>query len=121
MRNIAAGSLGKPTLPLTGHIRNSRRRDINANQRKTNHWDEATIAFKTYNTVHSAIKKQIIAVFEPMYLEILNDDLVGFANTTAIDMLVHLFLSYGSIMAVYIKQNFENMRNAWNPQQPVDT
>jgi hypothetical protein len=36
-------------------------------------------------------------------------------------MLDHLFLSYGSITAVYIEQNFENMRKAWDPQQPVET
>jgi hypothetical protein len=56
-----------------------------------------------------------------MYIEILNDDLVGFANTTSRDMLDHIFLSYGSITAVDIEQNFENMRKAWDPQQPVET
>jgi hypothetical protein len=76
------------------------------------HWKEATTAFKTYNTVQIALKKQIITVVKPMYIEILNDDLVGFANTTSRDMLDHLFLSYGSITAVDIEQNFENMRTA---------
>jgi hypothetical protein len=84
-------------------------------------WEEATTDFKTYNTVQSALKKQIITVIEPMYIEILNDDLVGFANTTSRDMLDHLFLSYGSITAVDIEQNFESMRKAWDPQQPVET
>jgi hypothetical protein len=54
-----------------------------------------------------------------MYIEILNDDLLGFANTTFRDMLDHLFLSYGSIKSVDIEKNFENMRKAWDPQQPV--
>jgi hypothetical protein len=62
-----------------------------------------------YNTVQSALKKQIITVIESMYIEILNDDLVGFANTTSQDMLDHLFLSYGSITALDIEQNFENV------------
>jgi hypothetical protein len=70
--------------------------------------------------VQSALKKQIITVIEPMYIEILNDELVGFANTTSRYMLDHLFLSYGSITAVDIEQNFENMRKAWDPQQPVE-
>jgi hypothetical protein len=56
-----------------------------------------------------------------MYLEILNDDLVGFANTTSRDILDHLFLSYRSITAVDIEHNFENMRTEWEPQQPVET
>jgi hypothetical protein len=75
-----------------------------------NNWEEATIALKTYNTVQSDLKKQIITVVEPMYIEILNDDLVGFANTTSRDTLDHHFLSYGSITALDIEQNFENMR-----------
>jgi hypothetical protein len=85
------------------------------------HWEEATADFKTYNTVQSALKKKIITLIEPMYIEILNDDLVGSANTTSRDMLYHLFLSYGIITAVYIEHNFENMQNAWDPQQPVET
>jgi hypothetical protein len=56
-----------------------------------------------------------------MYIEILNNDLVGFANTTSRYMLDNVFLSYGSITAVDIEQNFENMRKAWDPQQPVET
>jgi hypothetical protein len=83
-------------------------------------WEYATTDFKTYNKVQSALKKQIITVIEPMYIEILNNDLVGFSNTTSRDMLDHLFLSYGSITAVDIEQNFDNMLKAWDPQQPVE-
>jgi hypothetical protein len=71
--------------------------------------------------VEKTLKKQIITVFEPMYLGILNNDMVGFANTTARDMLEHLFLYYGRITAVDLEHNFENMRKAWDPQQPVET
>jgi hypothetical protein len=85
------------------------------------HWEEATNDFKTYNTVQSALKKKIITVVDPMYIEILNDDLVGFSNTTSRYMHDHLFLSYGSITAFDIEHNFENMRKAWDPQQPVET
>jgi hypothetical protein len=86
-----------------------------------NRWEEATAAFKTYNMVQSSLKKQIITVVEPMYIEILDYYLVGFANTTSRDMIDHLLLSYGIITAVDIDQNFDNMRNAWDPQQPVET
>jgi hypothetical protein len=65
--------------------------------------------FKTYNTVGQALKKQIIMVFEPMYLDILNDDMVGVAYTSARAMIDHVFLSYGIITAVDLEHNFENM------------
>jgi hypothetical protein len=54
-----------------------------------------------------------------MYLDILNNDLVGFANIIAREMLDHLFISYGNTMAVDLENNFEQMRRAWDPQQPV--
>jgi hypothetical protein len=51
----------------------------------------------------------------------LNDDTVGFANITAREMLDHLFLTYGNITAVDLENNFEQMRKAWDPRQPVET
>jgi hypothetical protein len=56
-----------------------------------------------------------------MYIEILNDDLVGFSNTNSRDILDHLFLYYASITDVAIEQNFENMSKAWDTPQPVET
>jgi hypothetical protein len=67
------------------------------------------------------LKKQIIGVFEPMNLEILNDNMLGYANISARDMLNHLFETYGSITAVDLEINVEHMRRAWDPQQPVET
>jgi hypothetical protein len=69
--------------------------------------------------VEQALKKQIVTAFEPMYLDFFNNDMVGFANTTAREMLDHLFLSYGSITDVDLEHNWENMRKAWDPHQPA--
>jgi hypothetical protein len=67
------------------------------------------------------LKKQIISVFDPMYLDIFNDNMVGYANISSSDMLDHLFETYGNITAVDLEINFEHMRRAWDPQQPVET
>jgi hypothetical protein len=71
--------------------------------------------------VQQALKKHIISVFEPMYLDILNDNMVGYANISARYMLDHLFETYGNITAVDLEINFEHMRRAWDPQQPVES
>jgi hypothetical protein len=68
-----------------------------------------------------ALKKQIISFFEPMYLDILNDNMVGYANISEKDILDHLFETYGNITAVDLEINFEHMRRAWDPQQPVES
>jgi hypothetical protein len=47
--------------------------------------------------------------------------MVGYANISAKDMLDHLFETYGNITAVDLEINFEHIRRAWDPQQPVET
>jgi hypothetical protein len=56
-----------------------------------------------------------------MYLDILNDNMVGYVNISARDMLDHLFETYGNITAVDLEINFEHMRRVWDPQKPVET
>jgi hypothetical protein len=58
---------------------------------------------------------------EPMSLDILNDDMVGFANISAREMLDELFMTYGNITAVDLEHNLDHMRRAWEPQKPVDS
>jgi hypothetical protein len=83
-------------------------------------WEEDVQTYRTYNYVQQALKKQIITVFEPMYLDVLNDNLVGFANISARAMIDHLFTTYGNITTVDLENTFEHMRRAWDPQQPVE-
>jgi hypothetical protein len=69
-------------------------------------WEEDVQTYRTYTSVQQALKKQIISVFEPMYLEILNDNMVGYVNISATYMLDHLFETYGNITAVDLEINF---------------
>jgi hypothetical protein len=36
-------------------------------------------------------------------------------------MMDHLFMAYGNTTAVDLENNFEQMRRAWDPQQPVES
>jgi hypothetical protein len=84
-------------------------------------WEEDVQTYWTCTSVQQALKKQIISVFETMYLDILNDNMVGYANISARDMLDHLFETYGNITAVDLEINFEHMRRAWDPQHQVES
>jgi hypothetical protein len=84
-------------------------------------WEEDVKTYRTYTSIQQALKKQIISVFDPMYLDILNDNMVGYANISARDMLDHLLETYGNITAVDLEINFEHMRQSWDPRQPVET
>jgi hypothetical protein len=56
-----------------------------------------------------------------MYLDILNENMVRYANISSRDMLDHLFETYGNIAEVDLEINFEHMRQAWDPQQSVES
>jgi hypothetical protein len=84
-------------------------------------WEEGVQTYRTYTSVQQEFKNKIINGFEPMYLDVLNDDMFGFANISARAMLDHLFTTYGNITTVYLENNFEHLRRAWDPQQPVES
>jgi hypothetical protein len=84
-------------------------------------WEEDVQTYRTCTSAQQALKKQIISVFEPMYLDILNDNMVGYANISARDMLDHLSETYGNTTVVDLEINFEHMHRAWDPQQPVES
>jgi hypothetical protein len=43
-------------------------------------WEEDVQTYRTCTSVQQALKKQIIGVFKSMYLEILNENIVGYTN-----------------------------------------
>jgi hypothetical protein len=69
-------------------------------------WEEAVSICRTWTTVEQLLGGGIVKAFAPMYLEILNNGMVEFANTTARDTIDHLFISYGSITAVDLEHNW---------------
>jgi hypothetical protein len=84
-------------------------------------WEEDIQTYRTYTSMQQALKKQVIIVFEPMYLDILNDNMLGYSNISERGMLDHLLETYVNITAVDLKINFENTGRAWDPQQPVES
>jgi hypothetical protein len=56
--------------------------------------EEDVQTYRNYTSVQQALKKQTISIFEPMDLEILNDNMVGYASISARDKLDHLFETY---------------------------
>jgi hypothetical protein len=79
-------------------------------------WEEDVQTYRTCTSVQQALKKQIISVFESMYLEILSDNMVGYAKISGRDMLDHLLETHSNITAVDLEINFEYMHRAWDPQ-----
>jgi hypothetical protein len=97
--------------------------DVTAAQISAAHhiWEEDVQTYRMCTSLQQGLKKQIISVFKPMYLDILSDNMMGYANISARYMLDHLFETYGNITVVYLEINFEHMLQAWDPKQPVES
>jgi hypothetical protein len=122
---IAPATADEPTLCITSHAPDQApsTTDGTAAQISAAHhnWEEDVQTYQTCTSVQQALKKQKISMFEPMYLDIFNDNMLGYANISARYMLDHLFETYSNITAVDLDINFEHMRRAWDPQQLVET
>ena len=71
--------------------------------------------FRKYTAVDGALKKQIFTAVEPVFLSPLVDQLTGFGQVSALTMLRHLFVSYGAIDEIDLKENAVKMVGPYDP------
>ena len=81
---------------------------------------EALRDWKEYTNMQSALKKQLIAAVDPIYLRAIRNRHVGFKNHSVRDILQHLLTSYGNITAIDLDKNMEAMKAPWDPSQPFE-
>ena len=76
--------------------------------------------FADYVALQNALKKQLIAAVEDIYLEAISAPYVGFGNLTILQMLDHLYDIYAKILPDDLVKNTENMSAPWDPSQPFE-
>ena len=81
---------------------------------------EALREWKEYTNMQAALKKQLIASVDPIYLRAIRNRHVGFNQHTVRDILQHLLMSYGNISAADLDKNTESMKAPWDPSQPFE-
>lgn len=72
------------------------------------------------NNVDMAIKHQLIAAVEPMFLRAIMHRHTGFASVTTRALIVHLMTSYGQITPTELAANDIRYRAAYDPSQPIE-
>ena len=63
---------------------------------------------------------QLIAAVPLLYIEEL-DDTIGWGNTTCLQLLDHLWETYGTITAAELEANLATMKEPWNTESPIQT
>ena len=82
-------------------------------------YDRSLEVFKLHTKVQSALRQQIIAAVNTLYLQALEDDELGYVCTPAA-MLQHLLDTYGDLNATEIEANRALLTATWNPDDPIE-
>jgi hypothetical protein len=82
---------------------------------------EATQVYRTYHNVGQATKKLMIKAFDDAYRNALSNEVVGYANCTALQLLTHLLAYYAMIAPTELTQNYERLNTPYDPNQPIET
>lgn len=73
-----------------------------------------------YRTVNEELKRQLLEAVPALYLQILADAELGYADVNCADLLAHLRLTYGTISREELETNRNGLTAEWNPDSPVE-
>ena len=83
--------------------------------------EEETKLFQQYNACDKALKQMLIGAVDSMFLTAVCDPHVGFANITTLELLTHLYRTYGRITDVDLRKNQEVLNEAFDPNLPIES
>jgi hypothetical protein len=73
-----------------------------------------------YQTTGEELKKQIIYAVPNLYLAILSDDEMGYADVSCATMLQHLKTAYAIITTDDLETNRNRLSADWSPEDPIE-
>jgi hypothetical protein len=75
--------------------------------------------FQQYHDTDKALVKLLLEALPRTYVEELEDDNIGFANVTCLQLLTYLYDAYGSISLADRDNNQQRMMKPWSPPSPI--
>ena len=72
-----------------------------------------------YIASNGALKQQVIAAMETIFLYPIKDQLTSFGQLTALNMMDHLFSSYEEIDNINLEENDVKMMGPYNTAEPL--
>jgi hypothetical protein len=76
--------------------------------------------FSTYIAVEANLKKLLIQAVPNVFIDELNNELFGYANTTTLALLTHLTTTYGTITSDDLNSNLDDLSRTWTSTQPLE-
>jgi hypothetical protein len=81
----------------------------------------AASIFRLYYTTDNALRQQLIAACPNRFINALNDPEFGYNNVTTLQLLTHLWNTYGRITSSDLDENDKRLNKAWHPPTPIET
>ena len=83
--------------------------------------ETATKLFNEYDACDRALKQLLIGAVDDIFINALCDRHVGYANVSTLNLLTHLYNTYGKITEVDLNRNQELMSEAFDPNLPIES
>ena len=82
-------------------------------------FDTAQLEYQSYSNVGNALKKQLVAAVEDIFLCSLKQPYVAYGNRTVLELLTHLYDTYARISPTDLEKNDARMKHDWDPNLPI--
>lgn len=83
-------------------------------------FDTASTIYATYRMVGNALKKQLLAAVDDIFICSLKQPYIGYGNVTVLDLLTHLFMTYAQISPGDLALNEARMKKEYDPNLPIE-
>ena len=83
-------------------------------------FDEDRRVFRQYHNTDRALKSQLIASVDEMYIKALRNRITGYAQTSTKQLLKHLYDTYGRLTPQDLKLNTETMNTPYDIHSPIE-
>ena len=83
--------------------------------------DTATYEHRLYHSTDKALKKILLAACPDIYLSAVKHPRTGYSNVTTLQMLTHLWTTYGEIKPDDLDANLTTMNKPWHPTTPIES
>jgi hypothetical protein len=74
-----------------------------------------------YVAVNNALRQQLLDAIPRVYVREIEHEIYAYSHITCLDLLTHLWTTYGTISATDLKENIQSMYKPWNPADPIET